>query len=340
MNASQKRALGILGGIVVVLAVLLIVVISINKRHDAAAAEAASSAADAVTDSGVSYKALTYTNSTATLSFAVDENGEWYWADDPEFPLNSDYITKILNTITGLTPHQTITDGDTLDAYGLSEPAETLTATAEDGSTTTFALGDAVVGDSGSYYMMMNDDEATVYVITDSLYTELAAGIYDMMTLPTLPVLTEDRLSSITVTGTVETMATAIVAESGDAASSADTSADSAPSVSWRSEGANVTDYMADLVSAVAAPTLAKCEDYKPTGTAAALCGFDAPAAVLTVNYLTDTGKNATYTLSVGGTTTDGSSRYVRLDGDTTIYSMPSDALATILSVAASGLQA
>jgi hypothetical protein len=40
-------------------------------------------------------------------------------------------------------PQQTITEGDTLEAYGLDSPAMTLTATAAAGTQTTFALGNA-----------------------------------------------------------------------------------------------------------------------------------------------------------------------------------------------------
>ncbi|OKY92595.1 MAG: hypothetical protein BHV61_00585 [Collinsella sp. 60_9] len=90
--------------------------------------EAAQKSASAITEDH-GYTSLTYTNSTATLSFTQDEDGNWIWADDPEFPLDDSTITYIIQTLQSLKPQQTITDGDTLEAYGLDQPSATLTAT-------------------------------------------------------------------------------------------------------------------------------------------------------------------------------------------------------------------
>ena len=130
MNKQQKSMLKTLVLILAVLAILLGAVSALkrSKAKSKAEAEAASSAENTVTDTSVKYTALTYSNGTATLSFALNEDGAWYWADDPEFPLNENDIIKIINTITGLKPQQTITGADALEDYGLDAPSMTLTA--------------------------------------------------------------------------------------------------------------------------------------------------------------------------------------------------------------------
>ena len=145
MTKKQKRSLLILIGILVVLAAGLLAVRAHNKAAEkkAAAADAASSESS-LTGADLKFSAISYTNSNATLSFARDKDGNWYWTGDPEFPLDSDYLTKLSNTLSGLTPQQTITKGDTLDAYGLSTPAVTLTATETDGTALKLALGKAI----------------------------------------------------------------------------------------------------------------------------------------------------------------------------------------------------
>ena len=139
MNRSQKKTLFLLVGIIVVLAVILAVVTAVRRSNEERAAEeeAAQDAASVITETEASYSALSYDNGSATLSFHLDESGKWVWSDDPEFPLDDSTIQSILSLLTNLKPQQTITEGDTLEAYGLDQPAATLTATKPDGGTLT-----------------------------------------------------------------------------------------------------------------------------------------------------------------------------------------------------------
>lgn len=342
MTSRQKRTLLRLLTAVVLLLVLLAAVTQVKKRREEQAqAAAASSAADTVTDADAAYRSITYSNGTATLSFALNEEDVWYWADDPEFPLDQNCITGILNIITGLKPQQTITGGDALEDYGLDEPSMTLTAAGTDGKELTLALGNQVSGDSGSYYLLIDGDESTVYVVSGTLASRLSSGIYDMMELPQTPVIQESSFRSITVQGAVETLLTPRVS---GASTEADSSAGGAEetAVTWQSGGKDVTDdeTARALISALSAVTLDGCVDYRPTPAAASLCGFDAPAAVAAAEYRDDSGADETLTLTVGNLTTDGASRYVRINDDTTIYSITADSLSAILSVAAGGLSA
>jgi len=346
MTKKQKKSLLILVGILAVLAVGLLAVRAHNKAAEkkaATAAAASTSTESSLTGANLKFSAISYTNSTATLSFALDKDGNWYWTGDPEFPLDGDYLTKLSNTLSSLTPQQTITKGDTLDAYGLTSPAVTLTATETDGTALKLSLGKATT-DGKSYYLLKDGDQSTVYVVEGTLYTELTRGIYEMITLPKLPTVQESQLSSVTISGAAQTalQATVSKADSSGAASSADSSADAASaSITWRdATGADVTGNtdMTDLISEICGLTIDHCADYKPSDKAVSICGFDNPRCTLSASYTVESGAAANFTLTVANKTADGNSCYVRLNSDTTIYAVKSDGLTKLLSVAAAGL--
>ena len=328
MNPSQKKHLLILVLILAVLVIVLLLVRSAKERSAREAEEeaAAQEAAGVITEEAA-YSALTYDNGTATLSFALDEAGNWTWADDPEFPLDDTTVTAMVDLLTSLKPQQTITDGDTLEAYGLDDPFATLTATTPEGETLTIALGNATT-DGTSYYMLMNGQESPVYIIADTLYTYMSKAIYDMCQLPELPVLTDDQIQSVTIFGTETLTLTPEQAED----------ADGNVTVTWTSGGEDVTD-AADLVAELKALTVTKCVDYKPTDEAVSICGFDQPVKVALV-YLSDSGTEQVLTLFIGTENLDGDGYYVRLDEDTTIYQMDLDSVDALVSAAQSGLPA
>ena len=84
---------------------------------------------------------------------------------------------------------------------------------AETGETLKLTFGKATT-DGTSYYMLMNDAESPVYIVSGTLYDYLSTPIYDMCVLPELPVLTEETLNSLTIQGAVETTLTAAHNES------------------------------------------------------------------------------------------------------------------------------
>lgn len=339
MSNQQKRTFRILLAIAVVLAVALAAVL-IYKNQAAQAQAEAEAEADAVITQEQEYNALSYNNGSATLSFTLDENGSWVWADDPTFPLDQTTVTVIVDLISSLTPQQTITDGDTLEAYGLDNPTATLTASGADGASLTLSLGKTTT-DGQSYYMMMNEDQSTVYIIAGTLYDYLSTPIYDMCILPEIPDLAEENLDSITVTGTVTTALTA-AREETEASDGEETDGEEtdtqAVTVTWTDgEGTDVTEnqQLTALLTELETFTLTKCADYRPSDEAVSLCGFDAPAAVAEI-----VSGSTTFTITVGGATLDGTGYYVRIDDDTTIYQATTASVDTLLEVAAGGLGA
>lgn len=358
MSYSQRRILRTLLTIVVALALLLAVVTALKKRGESERepdASAAASSEEGIVARASQYGTLVYSNGTATLSFATDAEGKWYWADDPSFPLAQTYVTRILDTISSLKPQQTITDGDALEDYGLSQPSMTITATSgtvgddpdssggearTETEATKLYIGNQVSGGSGSYYLYIDGAPETIYVVSDTLVTQISRGIYDMMELPEMEQLEESNLRSITVQGPstpaaeeggdpVPGLTTALTASAGEA------------SVTWKSGGEDVTgnERAKKLVSLVRTISLEKCVDFKPSDDAAALCGFDNPAATAVARYQASGEEELqTRTITVGKPTMDGESRYVRVDEDTTIYAVSAEALAPLPQVAEQGL--
>ena len=215
---------------------------------------------------------------------------------------------------------------------GFDQPSGSLTASAASGSTT--LLFGRTTNDGNSYYVRLNGDETTAYILPGTLYQLMSRPIYDMMELPELPVLAEDRLLSVTIQGPDEedgtvgrvTVLTAYQGEEG---------------TSWRGDGANITDapVVRALLEDFAALTITKCVDYHPSDDAAALCGFDNPAAKVSIRYTTETDAEQTLQLTIGSRLPDETGRYVQLGDDSTIYFLPTELLDPLMAVSVKGLE-
>ena len=325
MNRRQKRTLLLALGLVVLLTALLLGVRSCKAQQAEREQELQEQKRqeNLVPTKSNEFQSIAYDNSTTNLSFTRDEEGSWIWADDPSFPLDGSYLEQLSGLITNLDPMQTITEGDTLEAYGLDNPSGTITATAADGAATTLILGKAL--SDGSYYLK-TDDSDTVYVVASDLHDHISMGVYEMALLEEFPVLTADRLKTVAIAG-AQTVNLRVSQSAED-------------KTVWTSGGTDVTEQVSDLASALPVLAFSACKDYNPSEEAVTVCGFDTPAAVLTVDYADDEGGDAQMVLTIANETTDGSGRYARLNDSTTIYSISGDMVSAILSLAQNGLSA
>ncbi len=329
MDWRQRRLIAFLSMVLGILVAAVLLAAGFRyHQYRQALASTAESGQDAVTATQHTYTALTYSNGDTMLSFTVDpETDRWSWADDPDFPLDDSTVTEICGLVAGLKPQQTLVPEGTMESYQLDDPHAYLTVADAGGTTTTLTFGKTTT-DGTSYYALKNGDESTVYIYDGALMEKMAVPIYSMMELPVLPALTGKTLESITFSGEVSTVLTAQRAEGSAEAT-------------WRSGGANVTDAPAvqGLLGELEMLTLTRCVDYKPTDEAVSLCGFDAPAAQVEAIYHTESGAEQSFSLTVGAQTLDGSSRYIRLGGDSTIYETAADSLTNLLAIAANGLE-
>lgn len=331
MTWQERRIVTFLSAVLAILFAIVLVLLGIRYKENRAEKEAEQTDVFSPTEDPGAYTALSYGNGSFTLSFALDENGRWIWSDDPSFPLDDTTILGITSQLASWKPQQTVTDADVLADAGFDQPSGTLTASTAKGDTTlTFGR---TTTDGDSYYVRLNGDETTAYIMPDTLYQLMSRPIYDMMELPELPELPEERLLSVTIQGPA--------AEDGTVGSVITlTSQQSGGVTTWRSGGANVTDDPAirALLKDLTSLTITKCVDYHPSDEAASLCGFDSPTAKVSIRFTSETNAEQILTLTMGNRLPDGSGRYICLGEDSTIYFLPTELLDPLMPVAVNGL--
>ena len=259
--------------------------------------------------------ALELCDGEVTLRFARTDD-TWHWVDDGTFPLDQDAVAALLALPLSLAAAEPVQGQGELSGYGLETPKKYVTATA-DGADSTIYVGSQT--SDGRWYVLTPDGVVRLAAEADG--AALSRSIYDMAVLPELPAITEENLISLTLTGAEGKQVTFSVDESGVR----------------RSGARDVTEKTASLVDELGKLAVTACVDYDPADGAAAVCGLDAPEAILAVNYVNAHGGDGALTLTVGGSTGDGG-RYVTLNGDATIYRMEETGLAQVLTLAALGL--
>ena len=318
-------------------------------------AEAAGLSGSGVPSDPGACRALRCYNGAATLSFALDEDGKWIWADGPDFPLNDETVTSILDTLSSLKFQQVLPAGEDKAEYGLDSPSATLTAsTGEEGKEQTLLFGKTTT-DGDSYYMMMEGDESTVYIVADTLVNLMRTPIYDMCVPPELPDLSEENLRALTIQGAApEVQAPEGGEEEEDGDSEEPEEEPERPTVTlnarrsngedqpalWFEGSDNVTaaPLMQDLLYDLKNMTMAKCVDYFPSEEAEEICGFQNADAILKVEYAAN-GTDQTFTLTVGNRMPDESGRYVRLGGDGPIYALATDSVDAVMTISVAGMR-
>ena len=334
MSWKERRLIAVLSMILLVLTIALVIVLAVRYRDkmDPEQTPPEDLTAGLVSDQD-DFHTLTYFNGETTLSFERDENGIWHWTADRALPLDDSVILDILDRLSAWNPQQTLTGAEALENSGINEPTGSITATTVSGSYTKLVFGKATT-DGSSDYVRLNDDESTVYIIDGALSALMDIPVYDMCRLPSLPVLEESRIRSIVIRGAAQQEGsagpvTSLTAQHGDDGYT-----------TWRFEGANVSDLpeVRALLEDLTALTFEKCIDYNPSAEAAAVCGFDAPAAILQISYLTESGSEQSLELTVGNRVPDQSGRYTRMGSDSSLYLLETDLLDPLMSIAANGL--
>ena len=262
--------------------------------------------------------ALTLSDDAQVLRFRRDGD-IWYWQDDETFPLDQASMPALLEAAAAMTAAPSVPAGDDLSAYGLDDAKTSLSVTA-DGETLTFTRGDQAA--SGDWYLRCTED-GTVRTVSDDtvkVFQLLDGSIYDMAVLPTLPAITMDTLHTAAITGAGGVQINLRVVDGVRKVGSRDVTA----------ETAALMDELSQLA-------VTACVDYDPAEGAAAVCGLDAPEAVLTLTYANAVGTEETLTVTVGLPIGDGD-RYVTLGGDATIYRMEETSLVQMLTLAETGL--
>lgn len=239
-----------------------------------------------------------------TLHFRRSENGAWQWADDLSFPLNGQYVERILSAAQSLSSQTAVLATGEPAVYGLDKTDRYLIMTSGDGTEIAWYFGDRT--ESNDWYACAAGDPDHICTAPDSLLTLMGRSIYDMAQLPRPMSLTESVLRSVNVTR-------------GDRSDTLRVSA-----AVWTRQGEDVTDDpdVRALAEALAEVSVDRCLDYAPADGVAELCGLTKPLAVLQVDYVNTVGVDNTLTVTLGQYREDDGAYCVTLNDDPTIYLM------------------
>ena len=259
---------------------------------------------------------LTYSDGHMVLNFTMNEDGHWQWRDDVDFPLDEEYVTDMVAAVEEMMGATPISKAKKYNKYGLDSKDKYLTAVDEEGESITFYFGDK--NKDGRLYMRRAGEKNKVYLAPKLMTKALGRSIYDMMKLPALPELTEENIHTIVVNGPDVKFT---VKNSGG---------------SWKHEGRDVTEKLARLMDMLGEMEIDRCIDYRPSKGVDKLCGLRSPRAIIRVEYTNTVGVDATFRMEVGDIRGDG--RYVRFEGDSTIYLMERKSLQPLFTLADHGI--
>ena len=258
---------------------------------------------------------LSYEADGTTLSF-TREDTTWYYDGDRDFPLKQSSVSYVSSTLQSLTAVRAFDAPDDLSAYGLDTPSYTVTAADSTGNTLTLLIG--IMNASNYYAMISGTDE--VYTIESTLISYLKPDILDMITLDSIPSLSESTIDTISLTSANSTLNldkyeerdgtyTWFVVDGTTYTSTEDYT------LSDGSQSAAV--YVTNLVSSLDGMSFSSCASYNPDEDELETYGLHEPGLTVTVGYTTtDSAYNETsesVILEIGEMLADESGYYARL---------------------------
>ena len=154
--------------VLIIICLLSIGAYFLVKHLDLSETEETAPEAAVVTDfSSGEVKSLSATGAH-TLNF-VKEDDTWYNADDREMNLDQTEISALINNIDHITTDTVVETPENLAEYGLDNPAGTITAVLENGSSVILHVGNKndITGD---YYVRL-EGNSQVYAVSSYIVT-------------------------------------------------------------------------------------------------------------------------------------------------------------------------
>jgi len=264
---------------------------------------------------------IQYTKDEVDYHFVTAGSGSWQLSGNPAFPLDSDAVQTMAESLVALTATRKLTDGVTLADYGLDEPTFTVTASWSDGTKTTYAMGSATPFADG-YYLYLTDDAGTVYTVATSLSSTFSKTLNTLAVKETIP--------------TAEHVTRIVIGNALDAVWQ-DTAPGFDPDQHWMdSASGTVLDgtQVDSLISAANGLTFSTVSNASPT--AEELAGYQLTEDTATTVTLYS-GEEAVRTVLIGAET-DSGSYYATLPGSTIVYTLGSSGVSSLLNATAESL--
>lgn len=245
----------------------------------------------------------------------VKENDAWVNANNDAFPVDQDAVQALADNLAGLTATRKLEDISDLAAYGLGEPAFTVTAAWTDGTSTTFAMGDSTPFADG-YYLTIGQD-GTAYTIASSLSAMFSDELNDLARMEKLPAVNE--VTRITVGTALD-------------ASYEETSRTVNENQHWYDTEGRALDGVDSLVST--AQGIAWNTLVEPAAGDLGVYQLDEESATVLTLY---SGDEPALTLLLGAAD-DSGSYYARLPGSAMVYTVASASVSTLLTTTTESL--
>ena len=320
---KRTKKLLILLGVLIVVCAASFAASKLNPELSTGSDDTESSAVFTLDADSVTALSFKYTGS---LSFEHD-NGTWYSNDDPDFPLDSSRIDRMVSAISSISAERTIDQPAALSEYGLSDPICQVTVDTGSGEQSVLSFGnEAELG--GSRYMSTGDGK--VYLVDKNIIDSFDCALYDLVTKELLPDMS--NIVSFTV-------------ESGDSHYELDYIENSGLAYSdgyvwFYKDGDDYLTLDTALTNAftgkITGLTWGECVNYKANDDDLKTYGLAEPTAVVKVDYIessevatnmTDSDGNTiydtqetehTFKLEIGGYVDD--KCYVRIAGSQMVY--------------------
>lgn len=181
---KQKKQLLVLLVLLILLILLILAYVGIsfyNTSKEEEEAEQAEAETIHVTSLSVSdITEFSYVLDGETLSFT--KNGsDWSYDADQSIDIDEDVLETLLEKAADITSTEEVTEYDNLADFGLEEPANVISLTTEEATTTIYVGSENEV--TGDYYLMLADGD-TIYVVDSTVATGFNKTIEDLTAEP------------------------------------------------------------------------------------------------------------------------------------------------------------
>ncbi|MGN0778254.1 MAG: DUF4340 domain-containing protein [Aristaeellaceae bacterium] len=259
---------------------------------------------------------LSWTSGDESLAFTLS-GGTWSVTANPAFPLNQEDVQAMADDLLAMVGTRQLDGVTELAAYGLTEPAFSVTASWSDGTSTTYTMGDETPFGDG-YYLSLGH-EGIVYTIEDDISDIFDTTLNDLAVLESIPAVTAVTRLTVGTSLDLSKEETSRTINEGelwyDSLTGAALDADAAEKLVTNAQG-------------IAWAALAE-----PTASDAELTAFGVDEASATAITLYE-GETAVMTLLIG-VQDDAGDYYARLPGSTMVYTVDDSDLSSLLTATA-----
>lgn len=301
-NHRKKRGVWILAGALVVLLAVYFGLVAWNKHQEKKEEQQAKADTVHVTDTDAEdIVSLKFDMGNGEMEF-TKEDGTWYYAPDRDFPLNQSYPEDMTAAAGSITADRELTDGDSLEDYGLDDPVYTLEYTDTDGNITDVYFGNM----TGDYYYVTAGNTGNVYTVESMIIDSFNYTLNDIAQFDEYPSIGSGNLVREVITQNGET-------------------------TTYDSENKDQEEDIAAVAGGLGAVSLSEAADYSVEDEDLAGYGLDEASRItVEVTYTKDDEENL-MTLYIGGEDGNGN-RYVMINNSRIVYLISDEICGNILN--------